>query len=185
MLKQFNPEVQARQRELDAAELRLHVDEELSFAELGDRLAVNEETARRRVRRAEQRALKELAHQVAAAKQKHTLRLERLLRRGWKDYDKDPSPKRYECILKTLEQLRKVWGLGEQNAPDAPTAPTVFAQQASITQLDPATVRALLGRDPIPIPGRAPITMESPLLIENDAPAESPEGDAPGNGRAT
>jgi transposase len=62
----------------------MRLDEELSYAELAKRLNVNEETARRRVRRAEKRALNELAHEKAVALQKHTLRLERLRRRGWR-----------------------------------------------------------------------------------------------------
>jgi hypothetical protein len=175
MLKQFDPGAQERQRELDAAALRLRIDEELSFAELAKRLDVNEETARRRVRRAEQRALRELAHEKAAALQKHTLRLERLLRRGWQDYENDPSPKRYELLLKTLTEFRKTWGLGLGEGNAVPTGPTIIAQQANFAPVNLNLLneaRARLGRPPLPLAQER----QAEAVGQPSAP---PAGDAP------
>jgi predicted DNA-binding protein (UPF0251 family) len=177
MLKQFAPGQQQKQRELDAEALRLRM-EELSYSELAERLGVDQKTARARVRRAEERVLEELVHETAVAKQRTMMRLDRALRAAWERFEAEEDPDRklkWHCqILKSLDLYRKLWGLGQSDGAGT-QPPTVFAQQATITQIDPAITRALLGRDPIPLPGHAPAEAETPLRVEIDAPSEPPD----------
>jgi hypothetical protein len=168
---------------VDAEAYRLRVGELLTIDQVAERMGCSHSTAVERCKRAERRYAARNDASISQARARQERRYESLLSRLAREWTGPLTEKQAATMASVISKIDRLWGL--DRSPPAEQVPTVIAKHATITALDPAVTRALLGRDPIPIPGRAPIEVEAPLLVENDAPSEPPEGEARGNCRAT
>jgi predicted DNA-binding protein (UPF0251 family) len=156
-------------RALEDEAYRLHVEEARTYGGVAENMGCSRRTAIRRVARAEARMARRLQSTTAQVRARQEQRYEALLARAWPQDGDAPTPKEVANILSILSRIDRLWGL-DRNPPIEPAA-SVYARRATITQLDPATTRALLGRDPIPLPGPDPIELEAPLHARGFVPS--------------
>jgi hypothetical protein len=158
-------------RALEDQAYQLHVEQMRTYGEVAEKMGCSRRTAIRRVARAEGRMARLLQSTIAQMRARQERRYEALLSRLAREWTGPLTEKQAATMASVIAKIDRLWGL-DRSAP-AEHSPTVIAQHATIAPLDASAVRALLGRDPIPLPGRAPITVETPLLVENDAPVAS------------
>lgn len=173
-LVHHSPNEKAAQRDLDEAAYRLRCAENLTYAQVADRVHCDPGTAFHRCQRAEKRALASSTERCVQEASRHHERLLSLYAEALADYRQGHQVKQLRAALAVLDRIQALWRLDTI----APPQGHITQVNNLVTTLDPAFIDRVMNRsNPLPVPSLPSIAPSEspPTPLENTPPLSRSE----------